>query len=281
MPISEKARHLVGDIKVVDVDTHFTEPPDLWTSRAPKKWVERVPRVVDISGTPTWVLDGIEMSDARAAGVIRSDGTKDMSTQFIEWEFEDGHEAAYKVGPRLDMMNDQGIWAQVVYPNIVAFAGHKFDKVKDFELRNLCVRMYNDAMGEFQEESGSRLFPMATMPWWDINETLAEIERVASMGLRGVNINLHRQNQGLPDLADPHWEPLWEACEGHGLPINFHIGASASSVSWFGEAPWPSFSAQAELSIGSAVLYLSNARVRAISCSGNFQSDILRSGSRL
>jgi len=28
---------------VIDVDTHVTEPPDLWTSRVPAKWHERVP----------------------------------------------------------------------------------------------------------------------------------------------------------------------------------------------------------------------------------------------
>ena len=34
------------DLPVIDVDTHFTEPPDLWTSRAPAKLFDRAPRVV-------------------------------------------------------------------------------------------------------------------------------------------------------------------------------------------------------------------------------------------
>ena len=29
---------------MIDVDTHITEPRDLWTSRVPAKWKDRVPR---------------------------------------------------------------------------------------------------------------------------------------------------------------------------------------------------------------------------------------------
>ena len=259
--LSTQTSEIVGNISVIDVDTHFTEPPDLWTSRAPAAWRDRVPHVVDVNGTPTWILDGIAMSDARAAGVVKADGTKSMGTQFIEWNFEDSHPAAYKVGPRLQLMDEQGIWAQIVYPNIVAFAGHKFDQVKDHALRNLCVTIYNDAMAEFQAESGGRLLPMATLPWWDLDATVREVERIHALGMKGVNTNTDPHNQGLPDLAERHWDPLWEICSDLNLPVNFHIGASASSVSWFGDAPWPSFGPEAKISIGSAVLYLSNARV--------------------
>jgi hypothetical protein len=35
---------LFQGIQVIDADTHLTEPHDLWTSRAPKQWADRVPR---------------------------------------------------------------------------------------------------------------------------------------------------------------------------------------------------------------------------------------------
>jgi uncharacterized protein len=31
--------------RVIDSDSHLTEPPDLWTSRLPSKWAEDAPRV--------------------------------------------------------------------------------------------------------------------------------------------------------------------------------------------------------------------------------------------
>ena len=42
-------------------------------------------------------------------------------------------------------------------------------------------------LGEMQEASGGRLYPMALLPWWDIDASIKEAERIAGMGLRGVN----------------------------------------------------------------------------------------------
>ena len=33
----------VHGVPVIDIDSHYTEPPDLWTSRAPAAHKERVP----------------------------------------------------------------------------------------------------------------------------------------------------------------------------------------------------------------------------------------------
>jgi len=41
-------------IKVIDTDTHLSEPFDLWTSRAPGKFKDRVPQVKEIKDKPTW-----------------------------------------------------------------------------------------------------------------------------------------------------------------------------------------------------------------------------------
>ncbi len=39
--------------RVIDVDTHLSEPPDVWTARVAKKWGDRVPHVIkDPRGGP-------------------------------------------------------------------------------------------------------------------------------------------------------------------------------------------------------------------------------------
>ena len=105
--------------------------------------------------------------------------------------------------PRLAVMDEQGIYAQIVYPNVVGFGGQRFDDVVDPTLKSLCATIYNDAMAEIQEESGGRMFPMAILPWWDIDAAVAEVARVHALGLRGINTNSDPQNQGFPDLAGP------------------------------------------------------------------------------
>ena len=138
---------------IIDADTHLTEPHDLWTSRAPSAFLDRVPQVRTIDGTPMWVVDGITLSRAGASGVVGRDGVKVPGLEFFNWDIEDVHAGAYSIPDRLEMMDEQGIWAQIVYPNTVGFGGQNFGKVADPALRRLAVQIYNDAMAEMQEES--------------------------------------------------------------------------------------------------------------------------------
>ena len=158
-------------------------------------------------------------------------------------------------------MDEEGIWAQIVYPNVLGFGGQRAMKV-DPELRLVATQIYNDAMAELQAESGERLLPMALLPWWDIKLAVVEAERCAAMGMRGININSDPHTHGMPDLCGDYWYPLWELCSDRGMPVNFHIGASDASMSWYGDTPWPSQSpgTQAGDRRHDAV-HLSNARV--------------------
>ena len=50
-------------------------------------------------------------------------------------------------------------------------------KVEDGNLRLACAQIYNDAMAEIQADSNNRLLPMALMPWWNIEQSVAEVPR--------------------------------------------------------------------------------------------------------
>lgn len=254
---------MATDLRVIDADTHLTEPHDLWVSRAPAAYRDRVPQVVDVDGTPTWSVDGVTLQRASASSVVHRDGSRCRGTAFIQWTFDDAHLAAHDVPTRLAVMDELGIWAQIVYPNAAGFGGQRFGSLTDPVLKNLCATLYNDAMVEMQESGAGRLYPMALLPWWDVEASVAEAERAASLGLRGVNMTSDPQQGGAPDLGSRAWDPLWEVCADLGLPVNFHIGASETSLTWFGSSPWPSNGDDQKLAIGSAMMYLTNARVLA------------------
>jgi len=61
---------------IIDVDTHVTETPDLWTSRVPARMRDAVPRIdTDAQGWQWWVL-----GDKRLAspGLSATAGVGDM-----------------------------------------------------------------------------------------------------------------------------------------------------------------------------------------------------------
>src|SRR6187551_3477374 len=78
---------------IVDTDTHFTEPPDLWTSRLPSKWGWDEPFP---SAPPRRV---------------------------------DAHPATYDRDARLEAMDRSGVRVAVLYPNI---AGLFMDPFVDY-----------------------------------------------------------------------------------------------------------------------------------------------------
>jgi uncharacterized protein len=250
-------------LRVVDADTHLTEAHDLWTSRAPAKYADRVPHVEAIDGRPTWIVDGAELGFAGGGGVIDREGGKGRALEALyEWTLDKIHAGAYDPKARIEVMDDSGIYAQVCFPNSIGLGGQGIsDVVKDPELRLLCVQIYNDAMAEVQADSGNRLLPMPVLPAWDPQESAREAERVAGMGLRGVNLTSDTQDLGAPDLANRAWDPVWDVCADLQLPVHFHIGASLTTMTYFGTYPWESQDEDTKLAIGGTLLFIGNARV--------------------
>lgn len=266
--LRDASEDIFAGVKIIDADTHLTEPFDLWTSRATPSFRNRVPQARKVDGRWMWFVNGdvpLPFGDT-AASVIAPNLEKLYGLDFMSRALPDVHPSSSDTPERVQMMDELGIWAQIVYPNIMGFAGHNLDRL-DPDVRIVSTQIYNDAAAEMQRDSGGRIFPMMIVPWWDIGLAVAEVQRGAAMGLRGVNINADPQDhvgldgEPLPDLGSPFWQPLWELCEALALPVNFHIGASRKSVDWVGDHYWPSHSPESRLVIGSVLQFPSNARV--------------------
>ena len=264
---------LYDGIKVIDSDTHWSEPEDLWTSRAPAAYRDLVPQVKVVGGKRRWVVNGdTVIAPAHATSAIGPDGAKLYGLDFLGYTNADVHRACLDVDARLAMMDSLGIWGATLYPNVAGFGSQNFMKVTDEGLRVACVEIYNDYMAEVQAASGNRLLPMAMVPWWDAEGTAREMQRAKDLGLRGIVTCSNPHDSGFPDYAQSVWEPVWETAEGLELPINFHIGASQGDTDWFGRVPYPSWPGELKITIGGTSLFLGNARWMAKTIAGRWQA---------
>ena len=89
---------------IIDVDTHVTETPDVWTSRVPATMKDRVPRIdLDAKGRQWWFL-----GDRRIAnpGLTATAGVGDMT----KWptSYDEMHPGAFDAKERLAYMNAMG-----------------------------------------------------------------------------------------------------------------------------------------------------------------------------
>lgn len=208
-------------IPLFDCDSHVSEPPDLWTSRLGKRFADAgVPRVeIRPDGVPRWVVGTQVLSaDAKYA----SAGWRDFPPSHPP-TLADADPASYHPGKRLERMDEYGVHAQVLYPNLVAFSSFAFRDLRK-EVGLACVQAWNDFLIDFASEDPDRLIPLMMLPYWDVPASVSELERSVERGHRGVLLAGSFDRLGLPLLADPHWAPILEAAQHHDLSINFHIG---------------------------------------------------------
>ncbi len=252
----------LDDLKVIDSDSHWSEPYDLWTSRAPAKYRDRVPQMTERNGKRRWWFDGsIPIGLPIASSVVDQEGTKVTGAAFFDFDNDMVHRASFDPEARVAMLDELGIEAQIMYPNVAGFGNQNFLKSPDDALRILSVEIYNDALVEFQEATGQRVFGMALLPWWDLDAAVREIERGHANGLRGIVTCSNPEEAGLPDMSLPHWDPVWQVCSDLQMPVNFHIGSTIGHLDYYAKSVWPSFGRERRLALGSASLFLGNARV--------------------
>ncbi len=216
----------LAQLPVIDVDSHWTEPADLWTSRAPASLKDRTLRVErNERGVEQWVIEDGQVMGSVGYCSIRPDGSKSQGMIAFD-TYDEVHPGAIRVPERLDYMDEHGLTVQIVYPNVLGFAGSGVMRVEDETHRSFCVTAYNDACGEMQAEGKGRLYPQAMLPFWDVPAAVRELERCQDeLGLTGFVITDATESWGLTPLCDPQWDPLWDAAQQRGIPVNFHIGA--------------------------------------------------------
>jgi predicted TIM-barrel fold metal-dependent hydrolase len=171
---------------------------------------------------------------------------------------KDADPRTWRVEDRLRTMDETGIYAQVLYPNVAGFGSGQYLELKDRELMRLCVQAYNDWLVDYASAAPGRLIPMMALPFWDMEDTLKEMIRAAKIGHKGIVMCSEPEFFGLPKLTSPHWDRLWAQAQDMNLSINSHIGSGDQG---FREIMDESITKHAKFSSAGILLFLSNAQV--------------------
>src|SRR6202035_3692545 len=161
---------------LIDADSHVTEPADVWTSRVPARYVDDVPSVArDADGRDVWLLDDVMICAVGATSAAGFPGFPAVRPK----TFEDLHPGSYDADARLRYLDEVGIWAQLLYPNVGGFGSQQFRKIREPEVQRLCIRAYNDFLHEWASADPRRLITVCSIPFWDVDASVAEVERCA------------------------------------------------------------------------------------------------------
>jgi predicted TIM-barrel fold metal-dependent hydrolase len=257
--------------KVISVDDHVIEPPNVWQDRLPARFREEGPRVVrtkiaemtfvggrfeyraaepgeDGTWCDWWYCEDLRWPQTRlsaAAGYPREEVTVSPIT------YDDMRPGCYDPVARLADMDLNWTEASLSFPTFPRFCGQTFLERRDKELADACVRAYNDWMfEEWCAGSGGRLIPLPIVQLWDAGLAAAEVRRNAARGGRAVAFTEIPPFLGLPSVHTDYWDPFFDACAETGTVVCMHIGSSSKM---------PSTSADAPAAVGSTLTYMNAA----------------------
>ena len=243
----------MGIPKIISVDDHVVEPPDLWSSRLPEKFRERGPRVVRERGamdhatlqwTPSddggeadvWYYDGLRSPLNRLSAAV---GLGELG--FGHTTFDEIHPGAWKQKERLETMDENHVEASLCFPNTLPrFCGQTFMEADDKELALLCVKAYNDwIIDEWcAGDAKGRLIPLTILPLWDVDLCVEEVRRSASRGSFAIAFSENPYPLGLPSIHSKAWDPLFAVCEETETVVCMHIGSSSKMPQTTPDAPF-------------------------------------------
>jgi predicted TIM-barrel fold metal-dependent hydrolase len=213
--------HEASGYALISADAHVNEPPDLWTSRVPARFRDRVPHIERLEQGDAWIIEGVDdpinfgfnacagLDPAEARGWVR---------------FEDIRHGGYDALERVAEMDKDSVDAEMLYPTPRLSQGITVNR--DPALHLAMVQAYNDWLSEFVEAAPARFGGLAMLPNRGVEQAMAEIDRVwGRPGIRGFVMGCY-PNGTLDIEADD--DKVWGALAERGTPINIHVSLSQS-----------------------------------------------------
>ncbi len=196
---------------MVSADGHVQEPKTFLHDRLPPEYHDRLPGIV---------LDG------KGEQHQKTEGFRAAKLNWVQ-PFE-GHEKLRNESGRnpddriADLALD-GCDAEILFPN----KGLTVWATPDAEFSHAMCRAYNEWAWETFADYDDRLMPMACVAPAALDETIAEIQRVAALGFKGLSLPC-KPVFGPPDVDDLNYnlrefDPLWDCIADVDLPITFHV----------------------------------------------------------
>jgi predicted TIM-barrel fold metal-dependent hydrolase len=207
-------------------DSHFLEPEDLWQQIMPKSQADRMPRTRMISEDEELVeVDGKSFTRRLPKTMVAKGATGETIVEMAHRP-----PGSRDVKLRLLDLDEEGIWGEVMYQSI----GMWCTMIEDRKLIAEAARAENEwIVSEIQSKAPDRLVPAALMPMVDVDDSIAEIQHAAEIGLHIVSLPAG-QVPGREFWNHKEWDPLWAAAEEAGLVIGFHIGTNGDPVKYRG-----------------------------------------------
>ena len=203
----------LANLPLISSDSHVEEPSFLWRENLPRDLQAELPPELgpNVSATAQFASRiGIENS-SEAKAVI--DAARDAGVSDLDALCE----LTADVERRSEIMRQDGLSGECIYPT----SGLYVWNIANPAVGESCCRVYNDWIHDRLASRSARFRCAAMIPTWNVDAAIAEVQRIASLGLASAMLPL----VGTPEYNHRQWKPLWRAIEEIGMPVVMHQGS--------------------------------------------------------
>jgi uncharacterized protein len=214
--------------KTVSADSHVVEPPDLWTKRIDRRYLDRAPRIVE-GEDQDYLICPQEMGGKRGIGLASAvlKRSEDIS---MKGRFADVLPGGYDPLARIADQDRDNVEAEILYTSF----GLTMYMIEDLDFQFACMQAFNDWLANFCASAPERLYGAAMIPTAPLERGIREMKRCADMGVfktAQISIN-HDAGHG---YDNPEWDPLWATAEELAMPLSLHVAGSKKSFAVTGD----------------------------------------------
>ncbi len=209
----------------ISADSHVVEPAEFFEPLV-KQFGDEAPHIVtaDPARGPQLYLGngklGIGLSGFLMANV---DFTTPEARDLLRKGYDLARPGCYDVAERIKDQELDGIDAEVLYPSVL----FNVYQVENLDIVKTAFKMYNDWLADYCSGAPDRLFPLACVQLYDLDEAIAEMARAKQLGHVGVCIPATAP----PDrpYSDRWYDKFWAAAEEMQMSLAMHIFTGATA----------------------------------------------------
>jgi hypothetical protein len=163
---------LTDDVKLISVDDHVIEPPNVFVDHIASRDRDQAPRIVAAEpGVQGWQWEG-RFYPLQFQGNAQTrrfpTGEAGKGGDLFARCYDDMIAAAYDIDERVRAMDEDGVWAELLFPTFPRFGGNRFLEAVDKDLALACIQAWNDWMiDEWCAAYPERFIPQTLIPLWD------------------------------------------------------------------------------------------------------------------
>jgi predicted TIM-barrel fold metal-dependent hydrolase len=134
---------------------------------------------------------------------------------------------------RVEHMDLDGVVGEVIFPNTAppfmpgsVLSGKGPATRDEYEHRWAGLQAHNRWLADFCNDAPGRRAGIAQVMLYDIEDAVAEVEKIKELGLTGgILLPMDGPLGGTPPMHAGELEPLWQVCEDLDVPVNKHASA--------------------------------------------------------